>query len=465
MKAFISVAVREFVDRRAVLVAALAAALIPIVLPLLPGLARHSVADVRGTTGLVVALCLSWVLAAGLGSSMVAAELAEGRLGFFFSRPLRPTVIWGGKLLANFVLVVGAELLVLLPTALMASNRPHFSFDKLEGWAVIGVVFGVPLLLLLATHTIAVMLRARSAWVVVDVVVLLILGFALFALVSPLMFLAPQAFAAAVIFILISLVAALTAAGAAQMAIGRTDVRRAHRALSATLWGTMLLVALLVATFSWWMFDVDPEDLVSIASVEAAPDGAWVVVEGPTAGRFDYSPRFLFNTESGAYRQLAHGGWMSYMAVAFSGDGTTAAWLEPEGRIRWRLVSAHLGESDCTPVNTDLLFGVPVGLELNEQGDRIAVLERRVVSVYDMKTGRLIIAAPVREGERVGRAWWIGDDVIRLYSAGGPDLMRASEIVISEIDLLAGSVERTGTLQIAGDDPGSDSIAKHDRLQ
>ena len=121
MKAFAAVLGREIFERRLLALLALALGVAAVALPLLPGVRPGGVAlaDLQGGMALGFALLLTMILALFLGGSIIAGDLAERRLGFFFSRPIPGWVIWGGKMAAALVLVFGAGLAVLAPAFLL----------------------------------------------------------------------------------------------------------------------------------------------------------------------------------------------------------------------------------------------------------------------------------------------------------------------------------------------------------
>ena len=86
--------------------------------PLLPWVGAGNAADARSTMALILAATLVSAGALGLGSSMIGPDLGERRLGFYFARPLGAAAIWWGKLVATFLVVFLAGVLVLSPTAL-----------------------------------------------------------------------------------------------------------------------------------------------------------------------------------------------------------------------------------------------------------------------------------------------------------------------------------------------------------
>ncbi len=65
----------------------------------------------------------------------------------------------------------------------------------------------------------------------------------------------------------------------AQVAVGRTDVRRAHRALSLGFWAVVGLTLVSAAGYWAWVRSAGPAD-VNVHAVTRDPAGRWVYVEG-----------------------------------------------------------------------------------------------------------------------------------------------------------------------------------------
>ncbi|MCD4749896.1 MAG: hypothetical protein K8R59_11030 [Thermoanaerobaculales bacterium] len=447
MRAFIAIMVREFTDRRTVLGAAAVAAIIPFVLPYF-NLVNSPAHDVRGIMAWVMSLSLAWVSAVFLGSSMIGSELGQGRMGFYFSRPVSGLAIWGGKLIASYLLVVICELLVLLPVWLMPSSRAYFDHGPGEPWwGMVALLAGVPLFLLLVTHAVGIMWRARSAWVAIDTGVFLFLILILWISVSPLSFSAPEILFAIGIFLTLSLLVALLAAGAVQVVVGRTDPRRSHAALSITLWSIMFVATVLVGGYTGWVLAIGPEDLLEIETVEAAPSGPWICVSGPSRGRFDFQPWILFNRETSVSLRISSSWPWWFSPVVFSGDGKRVVWVESDGLESWRLVFSDLGEGTPEANETGLYFRAPPGLEVSKSGDRVVILEDGVASVYELETGQLLLAAPLDKDLRVTRVWFMDEDTLRLVQdrrQGSSGLDRT--IKIWELDVSKGTVLNTGRI-------------------
>ena len=68
-------------------------------------------------------------LAIGLGASVIGEDLAERRLGFYFSRPLSGWAIWASKNLAAILITLGTGLVFVLPVALL-SGQPALGHPR-----------------------------------------------------------------------------------------------------------------------------------------------------------------------------------------------------------------------------------------------------------------------------------------------------------------------------------------------
>ena len=110
MSKLLAVAARELRERWLLFPGALVAGLFPLVIPAF-GVSR----DVAPTAGAVGAALLGVAAAVVIGSSMLARDSSNGRLGFLFSRPLPWGTIWGGKWLAALTLAASSAALAAIP--------------------------------------------------------------------------------------------------------------------------------------------------------------------------------------------------------------------------------------------------------------------------------------------------------------------------------------------------------------
>jgi len=405
MKGFWSVLCREVVERRLLLLAAALMGLVPLAVPLLPGVTAPDPGEVRAGTALALCLVVTTVVALTLGSTVIAGDLSERRLGFYFSRPLAGWAIWAGKLAGAAVLCMGAAALVLLP-ALLLDPRIEIgtSWWMGDAWIrdlptfFIALAIGAAILVL-AAHVASTMVRSRSSWILLD----LAAAFTVAAWVwsERQLLLRQGAYTASVrglAGLLLCLGAASLAAGAVQVTRGRTDPRRGHRLLSLTFWSGMGLAALSFAAYTHWVIDVTPRDLLRVGSLLPPPSGTWIGLRGPTAGRGDYAPAFLFDTASGrSFRIGAPPLYWWWLQPVFSPDGTRAAWLEAAGD-GLDLKILDLTRPDARAAATRISFDTwPSRMALAPGGTRLAALVHSSLTVTDVATGRLLSAVPFPE--------------------------------------------------------------------
>lgn len=393
MRGFVAVLERELVERRMLAAVALVVGLLPFLVPFVSNARHLDPADIRGGAALAFGLTFTIIVAIVLGASVIAGDLAERRLGFYFSRPVSGGALWAGKMTATALLTLAGGLLVLLPTVLAGRIDVQGVWPSIRSdLASLGVFWAVgALFLILVSHAVSVMVRARSPWLAVDLAAAAVVGLLLWDARVDLLFaralpFAPSlwdALAAALVFL------GLAVAGAAQVMRGRTDPLRGHRVLSLTLWGLLLLVATAGQGFSRWMLDVSPEDLAYVTEAFSSPRGSWITFSGPARHRGEYRPRFLLDTASGRYLRTG-GVW-----TLFSDDGGRAVWLEPSGRslrnpelVLYRL---DLGDPEAAPVATSLTFQGPFfSLALSPEGERLASIRDRRLVVEDLDREKIL---------------------------------------------------------------------------
>ena len=489
MRGFAAVLGRELFERRLLAVVALFLGLAAVALPLMLGFRPGgvAVADVQGGMAFGFALLLTFLMALFLGGSVIASDLAERRLGFYFSRPLPGWTLWAGKFAAALVLIFGAGLLVLLPAVLMGGN---LSLDGI--WGVGGVIsvsgselllaWGAGLLFLLfGAHAASVILRSRSSWAVLDLAALSVIAGLFWTMVRRMVLegailrlsLARQEDRLGIVawmelgFFAATLLS-LIAASALQVTRGRTDLRRSHRVLSASLWGMSGLAALLFAGTALWVLAAGPEDLRGVRRVSAAPAGPWIAFSGPAAGRPGYSPSFLYDVSSGRSVRARFGliGYdLGESAVLFSADGRRAVWIEYDGvpvRASVVVFRLDLDRPGARPVRTSMAFQhPPSSLALSADGRRLAAHDRQGrITVSDVDSGRLLASVPYSSL----RPWlaFAGADRVRIYDLPfyewygdvGINYVSTLSRGIAELDLASAPprLEPTGSI------PGEKSI-------
>jgi hypothetical protein len=459
MKGTLAVAAREISERKLVLFGALLVGVIPLAIPLLPGLGGPQARDVRFVTALFLSLTIFVAFPIVFGATVLVSEITQKRIAFYFSRPLSAASIWAGKMLAVFVISVSGACIAAIPTILFDGKRAFAAFDT-SGPAAVYLLLST-LLLIVGTHILSSMVRLRSAWIVLDFLLA-----ALFAVAVALslrgLFLAGfwnlydlnHSSEWLMWWLAAPFIAALLVATHMQVAEGRTDTRRSHGALSATLWGLMTLLAIPLAGLAWWVSAATPKDLVATYSTLAAPRGSWVGVSGPLRARGSAGATFLYDTVSGHFikRQWERGG----DPVEFSADGTRAAWLQGDpGFFELKrtgiLRIADLGATAPAAIVSDVEVSVWVQLALSPSGRRVAVLDGSTLAAYEISDpshARQILASR-REKEYRSIAF-VGENTIRL-SPRGFGAMRKEiaprELEIEEVNLLPKKFLVTGQLE------------------
>ena len=112
MRAFLAVARREIEEKYFVFGAALVVAFVPFAVPLVRSLHGQDARDMRNWLALIGAGTFGAAVAAALGATVLASDLAERRIGFYFSRPISGFSLWAGKLGAACVIALASAGLI-----------------------------------------------------------------------------------------------------------------------------------------------------------------------------------------------------------------------------------------------------------------------------------------------------------------------------------------------------------------
>jgi hypothetical protein len=455
MRAFAMVLRRELAERWLLALAAALLGLIPVAVPFLP-LEISRAPDARAGTAIALAVIVSYVLALVLGSTVLARDLSERRLGFYFARPLPGWAIWAGKMAGAALLAFGSGVLVLIP-AMLLGDRP----DPSGYWGPAGdsalsfTLWAMTVLaLLLAANAFSTMVRSRSPWLLLDLLAGTLLVGLVGAVTGRLLTAgALGALAMAHAGLLVALVLSFAAASAVQVTRARTDPRRGHRLLSLSLWALLGLSALAFGGYARWVLAVSPEDLVEIERVIPAPAGDWIAVGGSTgASRGRFEPTFLLDISSG--RSVRIGSQSSvWGGLAFSEDGRHAVWTQMAGRGAFP-VTIHrleLGRPGAEPVATPVGFSedLPYSLALSPDGTRMACISGQRIIAQELRNGRLLLAAPVLPGEAWGqnRLRFLDSRTLRFYAPRWQG-REVSKIRVLDFDLDTGRTSRESLLDL-----------------
>ncbi|MGH9398973.1 MAG: hypothetical protein ACRD00_01295 [Thermoanaerobaculia bacterium] len=415
MKGFLAVARREIVENRMALVAALISGVSPLAVPFVRNLHGVDAGEVRSLVAFFAVVTLAAGLSVALGVSTLSGGISSRQIGFFFARPLSSPTIWAGKLAGVAALALAAALLATLPTVLVSGGNLQMP----SGWSL-WPFLALSLLLIPISHAVSVALRSRTAWLALDLALLglatLIAGVSIRALIREM---AGDALTWGLIGLAIVLLMAFLAAGFAAVSLGRTDIHRAHRALSTFFWAITLSGVLLLAGYAHWVVSATPAEIEEAGWAVTAPQGPWLTVNGRARLRGGYWPSFVLDASSGRWWKAQE----FYHPVVFSRDGRQAVWIEgdPDPRLTifdrrgtwtsWRqpleLYRRDLTLPSATSVPTRIFVRTtPIALALSPDGSRIAVAdshEGSALSVYELDSGRSLgsVRLPYSGGARL----------------------------------------------------------------
>lgn len=454
MSKLLAVAARELRERWILFPAALAIGFFPLVLPAF-GVKREDSQFV----GLFGAASLGAAAAVVIGSSMLARDASNGRLGFLFSRPLSWPAIWGGKWLAALVLVVSTGFLAAIPWMAVYAPETHGgSWLKalLDGPGSVFLFTLIVLAVGLANFG-ATAFRSRSPWVVLDLLLLLAGLWTVRRYVAPLWFygilgkddwtnaLAP-----------LPLALGLLAGSVVQVAVGRTDLRRAHRALSLAFWTVVALTLATAAGYWHWVRSAGPADVGAFA-VTRDPAGRWAYVEGHTRRGGWHPHGCLIDTTNGCYwirpyRDDFSDYWV--FGVMFSADGRFAA-LPHAGRRGAALTLLDLTGSVPHLTEVTLDSSPPptwqTSFALSPSGASVFVVHESGASLFELPSGRRVATATIGPGWRPAALRFPAEDSGRAWlvpSSEGPSALRP-RAEMRVVDLAADGSSRSATFPIA----------------
>lgn len=326
---------REIRERKMVLWGALGIGIIFLLLPILPQL-RSSAEAVWTVASMYVAVPTGMALALYGGASFVAAELKENRIAFFMSRPIPTLAIWGGKILAAITLGFAGMVLVLLPVTLAGNGLVWLLTDSDWGTPAIlalvgiGITIGAPL-----AHAGGIALRSRSAWLLLDLTTLTVLGLVVWSSLQRLLLRNAIGLAGVVFLVTLGiLIPVLALAGYRGFGAGRTDLRRTHAHQSVLAASGIALVVLGQLGYLSWAESASSEDVTGIRVAGCSGWECPPVLYGTTPGRGDLETLFVHWSGKTFKPGIAHG-------IATSQDGGRLAWIEPasleppEGTLIW----------------------------------------------------------------------------------------------------------------------------------
>ena len=436
MRNALTIAAREFEEKRFVAYAAVAFAILPFILGVIPGISGKSPQETIALSSLIFATTFAVALGVMTGASFVGRDLSDGRMSFYFARPVASSSIWFGKLTAGILMIVGCFAVIIAP-AWLAGGSSWKGFSTIDLGNMSVMILTTALALFLIAHVIGTFARSRSPWIAGDFAAAVVCGVVIRFCIQPLA--AGQALdliSKLSIWLSIALAVAIIAGGAWQLERGRTDRRRNHLALSQFLWATVGVVLLITAGFVAWVVSVKPSDLTSKMHMSRSTSGPFAVITGETRWRDDYRAGFLINTDDGS---VTHVDSRADWAVRYTRDGRSVMLPRLD-------ISAHT--ADLLIYRKDLKEPIDTGLSLSagdffvsDDGGRIATISRsNILSVYDVAQKRSLVSVRLPDS-RYTRAFFVTADLVRLY-------LNAEEATkIMELDVRSRDLRQTGIIE------------------
>lgn len=290
------------------------------------------------------------------GSALFVDDLAEGRSGFLVGRPFRTWQLLGGRVAAVLVALVGGVILTLLPATVAGA-------EVLGDSGSLAVVFSTiagpkealllpaadvirPLALALAVlgltglgNALGLMARVRGGWLLLDLTSGVVLSAALLRAADELALPGSGALRFLVLpgaLVLAGL--ALAVATSAQVASGRTDGQRAHRAFSITWFAAAIALSIATIGFSRWYVTPSPFDLALERLTVIQHSSRFLEVHGTVPRPAPLEARFLVDRASGRSVRLEVLGWrgMPYASgdSAVVDEGQRAFWWQRDRSSR-----------------------------------------------------------------------------------------------------------------------------------
>ncbi|MCG6919718.1 MAG: hypothetical protein LJF15_01350 [Acidobacteria bacterium] len=425
MSQTLAVAARELRERWLLFPGGLGCGFFPLVLP-----AFGVPVDLATVVGALGALLLG--MSAGLiaGGSMFARDAVDGRLGFLFSRPAAWPAIWGGKWLAAIVLVTGSAALTALPWMLVFPPTSGGSWgEALLDPQGASFVFVLLLLTIGLANLSATVFRSRSVWAALDLGLLLLATWLVWRWVAPLASLVtigPPTLPYRWRFLVVlgTPALAVVAASTLQVAIGRTDLRRGHRAMSLTFW-SVIFVALAAAGLRLaWVRAATPADVGRYASGSLDPSGRWLYLSG--FSRRGGGATFLVDTESNHYLPLGTAPHWTFFneGMAFDAAGRTGALLGHEGEGITLALADLTGDEPrfrTVPLESSPPPDYGTRLALSASGATALVAHPSGVSLFALPSGRRVATATLPPGWRPTAVRMLDESAARVWLGAGFD--------------------------------------------
>lgn len=381
MRSLLLVIRRELAERKMLMIGAFAIGLVILVVPLVT---RAPARDTWNMASLYLPIMLGLGIAGFAASSFVASDLREQRLSFFLGRPLSTASVWGGKMLAAWLLAMICALLVLLPATVVGSGL-MFWLTTGEGGPIVLVMSLIATAVIIPFgHAAGVALRARSPWLLADFVALALFGLVTAAALRPLFHQYAFRLVYSTVLVLAAfLTVALLIGGYVGLSRGRIDLRSAHAHQSMISSGALIALGIAVSLFVVWVRSVDAEDLTEFRLMPCVTDCEPMLV-GNFRGREDYRALFAMSGDRFHRLDAAHEAWQA-------SDRGRTVWLSiesikpPMGRVR------YLDPGMEKPVRTNILtHSHNSWIAVSPAGDRLAIAEDETLQIVNLDEERVI---------------------------------------------------------------------------
>lgn len=444
----LAIAARELRERWILFPAALAFGFVPIVLPAFGAEFR----DIAPVVGVAFAVVLGAAAAVVVGSTMLARDAAERRLAFLLARPVSLSSVWAGKWIAALVLVLGSGLLAALPW--MAVTPAPESFGR--SWLAT-LTNGPGTLMFLGFAVLAVGLsnfnaaafRSRSTWLSLDLALLVaavlvvrryLPPFAQYGLLDSLVDVAH----APSLFVWLPAVALLVGS-AAQLSLGRTDLVRAHRALSTVAWLVVWTAIAAVVGAVWWVRAAAPPEL-SAWGITGGAGGRWAYVVGSARVPRRW-PQSAYLIDSRTHRYLRLPDETMWWPFRFSADGRLAVRTRPD-RVERGVAVEILSLDAESPASTLVALektppfeGWGSDFALAPSGHLLFYVHSGGASLFELPAGKRIATATVPPGLRPVAARFAGETTARAWLV--PQDTQRRELLVFDLSLDGQSSRRT----------------------
>jgi hypothetical protein len=420
LKNILTIAKNEIKSRLSLVGAAAVISLFPILFPTVGktlGL-TSDYSDV-GVIAYAILLCCAVGFSLLVGASTLGSDLTNRRMSFYFVRPLSSLNVWGGKVLGALALVFGSGLITIAPSFIFfaESTKQFFTLTSILTYMSITLFFlGLGLVA-------GIFFRSRSYILGLDLallpITLVLGGIAFIRIVMAYrgsyfleqIGLSKNFDPFAVILIGISLI--MIVSTGVGLAVGRTDIKKVHRALSAGLWGLMMTFVLSGLTFSQWVVSAKPKDLVQLHSGYVSSADKWIVVSGRAWGRGEYTATFLLNPKTNDYVRMT-----DVVELNISQDGSKAVWLEKKGVLseEFQVVKMDLKEEVANPIYTDIRFPYSVGCELSKDGSLLLTTREKLITVFDLNNGKELSTVHIPNNAKwLVKATFLNPELVRFY--------------------------------------------------